>query len=311
MGDGGAATAARLHGPQGVALDGSGNLYIADQNNDRIRKVDSSGNISTVAGSGAQGFSGDGGAATAAQLTLPSNVVLDALGNLYIADATNNRIRKVDSAGVISTVAGSGTAGFSGDGGAATAAQLNIPWDVAVDGSGNLYIADTSNQRIRKVDSSGNISTVAGTGTRGFSGDGGAATAALLNLPGSVVLDALGNLYIADGSNNRIRKVDSDGNISTVAGREQLNEPRGVAPDGAGNLYIADTDNHRIHKVDSAGVISTVAGSGTARASAGTVARAVSGATGQPLRRGAGRSGQPVHRRCGQPAHPQGGLCGG
>ena len=264
LGDGGAATAARLNGPQGVALDGSGNLYIADQNNDRIRKVDSSGNISTVAGSGAQGFSGDGGAATAAQLTLPSNVVLDALGNLYIADATNNRIRKVDSAGVISTVAGSGTAGFSGDGGAATAAQLNTPWDVAVDGSGNLYIADVNNNRIRKVDSSGNISTVAGTGTSGFSGDGGAATAAQLTLPGSVVLDALGNLYLADGSNNRIRKVDSDGNISTVAGREQLNGPTGVAPDGSGNLYIADSNNHRIHKVDSAGVISTVAGSGTA-----------------------------------------------
>ena len=262
-GDGAAATAAQLNRPRGVALDGSGNLYIADETNHRIRKVDSSGNISTVAGTGTSGFSGDGAAATAAQLNSPWGVALDGSGNLYIADRQNHRIRKVDSSGNISTVAGTGTSGFSGDGAAATAAQLYQPTGVALDGAGNLYIADWANQRIRKVDSSGNISTVAGTGTQGFSGDTAAATAAQLNAPFSVAVDGAGNLYIADTSNQRIRKVDSAGVITTVAGREQLSSPYGVALDGAGNLYIADTDNARIHKMDSAGVISTVAGSGT------------------------------------------------
>ena len=265
LGDGGAATAAQLGAPRSVALDGAGNLYIADWSDHRIRKVDSSGNISTVAGTGTQGFSGDGGAATAAQLNSPWDVAVDGSGNLYIADRNNNRIRKVDSSGNISTVAGTGTAGFSGDGAAATAAQLQNPQGVALDGSGNLYITDRGNERIRKVDSSGNISTVAGNGTAGFGGDSGAATAAQLSDPsGGVALDGSGNLYIVDRGNHRIRKVDSDGNISTVAGREQLSNPYGVAPDGSGNLYIADTGNHRIYKVNSAGVISTVAGSGTA-----------------------------------------------
>ena len=274
LGDGGAAVAAQLNFPWGVGLDGSGNLYIADSNNHRIRKVDSSGNISTVAGTGTSGFSGDGGAATAAQLHFPYGVALDGSGNLYIADRDNQRIRKVDTAGVISTVAGSSTTGaFSGDGGAATDARLNNPWDVALDGSGNLYIADRDNNRIRKVDSSGNITSVAGNGTSGFSGDGAAATAAQLNSPWDVALDGSGNLYIADTSNHRIRKVDSSGNISTVAGTgtsgfsgdgaaataARLRTPQAVALDGSGNLYIADRGNRRIRKVDSSGVISTVA----------------------------------------------------
>ena len=281
-GDGAAATAAQLRIPTGVALDGAGNLYIADALNNRIRKVDSSGNISTVAGTGTGGlgtdglgtggFSGDGAAATAAQLNGPSGVALDGAGNLYIADGGNRRIRKVSATGVITTVAGTGTVGFSGDGGAATAAQLS-PFSVAVDGSGNLYIADGGNYRIRKVDSSGNISTVAGTGTSGFSGDGGAATAARLRSPRGVAVDGSGNLYIADRSNNRIRKVDSSGNISTVAGGSigdggaavaaRLHNPSSVALDGAGNLYIADWGNQRIRKVSATGVISTVAGIGT------------------------------------------------
>ena len=264
LGDGGAATAAQLGAPRSVALDGAGNLYIADWSDHRIRKVDSSGNISTVAGTGTQGFSGDGAAATAAQLDSPWDVAVDGSGNLYIADRNNNRIRKVNSAGNISTVAGTGTAGFSGDGAAATAAQLQNPQGVALDGAGNLYIADRGNQRIRKVDSAGVISTVAGNGMAGFGGDSGAATAAQLWDPSRVALDGAGNLYIVDRVNDRIRKVDSAGVISTVAGREQLSNPQSVALDGAGNLYIADTGNHRIHKVDSAGVISTVAGSGTA-----------------------------------------------
>ena len=265
-GDGGAATSARLSFPYGVTPDGAGNLYIADTWNHRIRKVDTSGNISTVAGSGTAGFGGDGGSATAtaARLNLPGSVVLDALGNLYIADRLNNRIRKVDTAGVITTVAGSSTTGaFGGDGGAATAGQLNTPAGVALDRSGNLYIADRDNRRIRKVDTAGVISTVAGTGTLGFSGDGGAATAARLSSPSGVVVDWAGNLYIADQDSHRIRKVDTAGGISTVAGTgtsgfsgdggaavaARLNAPYGVAVDGSGNLYIADGLNNRIRKV--------------------------------------------------------------
>ena len=259
-GDGGAATAAELRFPSGVALDNAGNLYIADRSNHRIRKVDSTGTISTIAGTGTEGFSGDGGAATAAEIDSPWGVVVDGAGNLYFADSDNHRIRKVDTAGTISTIAGTGTEGFSGDGGAATAAQLSAPRGVALDGAGNLYIADTDNHRIRKVDTAGTISTIAGTGTEGFSGDGGAATAAQLNSPSGVALDGAGNLYIADAHNHRIRKVDTTGTISTIAGTgtsgfsgdggaattAQLNQPEGVAVDGAGNLYIADTYNDRI-----------------------------------------------------------------
>jgi sugar lactone lactonase YvrE len=264
-GDGAAATTARLSRPQRVRLDAAGNLYIADRSNHRIRKVDATGMITTVAGNGTPGFSGDGGAATAAQLRDPFGVALDAAGNLYIADTFNNRIRKVDaSSGVISTVAGTGTSGFSGDGGAATAAQLGNSYDVASDAAGNLYIADTTNQRIRRVDAaSGVISTVAGNGTQGSSGDEGDATLAQLLNPQGVALDAAGNLYIADSSNHRIRKVSATGTITTVAGTgaagysgaggaataAQLNFPYGVALDAAGNLYIADANNQRIRRV--------------------------------------------------------------
>ncbi len=277
-GDGGAATLARLHSPDGVTLDSADNLYIADRFNHRIRRVDASGNISTFAGTGGGSFSGDGGQATAAQIFGATGVALDRAGNLYIADAGNHRIRRVNPLGVISTVAGTGTSSFGGDGGQATAAQFSFPLDIAVDGAGNLYIADNQNHRIRRVDASGNISTVAGTGTSGFSGDGGQATAAMLNDPIGVALDGAGNLYIADQSNHRIRRVDASGNISTVAGAgtagfsgdggaaavAELDDPLGVALDGAGNLYITDSDNNRIRRVDASGNISTIAGTGTA-----------------------------------------------
>ncbi len=278
IGDGGPATAAQLTIPRGVAADGSGNLYIADTNNERIRKVDAAtGNIATVAGTGEQGYSGDNGAATAAQLSYPTGVEADRSGNLYIADAFNFRIRKVDAEGNIATVAGDGTGGFSGDSGPATAAQLNVPYGVAPDGAGNLYIADTDNHRIRKIDAAGNIATVAGTGQQGYGGDSGAATAAQLNSPYGVAPDESGNLYIADTGNHRIRKVDAAGNITTVAGdgtsgfsgdngpaiAAQLNAPFSVALDESGHLYIADAGNHRIRWVDAAdGNIATVAGTG-------------------------------------------------
>jgi sugar lactone lactonase YvrE len=277
-GDAGPATAAQLNFPSGVAVDSAGNLYIADYGNSRIRKVTAAGVISTVAGNGTFGFSGDGGPATAAQLNFPSGVAVDSAGNLYIADSNNNRIRRATAAGVITTMVGSGTAGFSGDGGPATAAQLNNPRGGAVDSAGNLYIADSNNNRIRRVTAVGVITTVAGNGTRGgFSGDGGPATAAQLNNPSGVTVEAAGNLYIADSNNNRIRRVTAAGVISTVAGTgtagfngdagpataAQLNTPSGVAVDAAGNLYIADTSNNAIRKVTPGGVIRTVAGNGT------------------------------------------------
>ncbi|TMC29793.1 MAG: hypothetical protein E6J27_04665 [Chloroflexi bacterium] len=187
-GDGGPATAARLLAPAGVALDPAGNLYIADTADHRIRKVTPGGTISTYAGSGNFGFSGDGGPATAAELNFPRDVALDPAGNLYIADSGNSRIRKVSPGGTISTYAGSGSRGFSGDGGPAAAAQLNNPVGMALDPAGNLYIADITNNRIRKVTSGGTISTYAGSGSFGFSGDGGPATDAQLGVPVGALL---------------------------------------------------------------------------------------------------------------------------
>jgi trimeric autotransporter adhesin len=279
-GDGGPATSAQLSAPSGVAVDPEGNLYIADRSNNRIRRV-SGGVITTVAGSGAVGegaggFSGDNGPATSAQLDDPAGIALDSAGNLYIADVNNQRVRRV-SGGVITTVAGSGpvgvgTGGFSGDNGLATSAQLGDPEDVAVDSAGNLYIADTFNNRIRKV-SGGAITTVAGDGMASFSGDNGPATSAQLDGPQDVAVDSAGNLYIADEENFRIRKA-SNGVITTVAGggieypgdngpatSADLPYPTGVAVDFAGNLYIADTSGDLIRRVSS-GVITTVAGNG-------------------------------------------------
>ena len=221
-GDGIAATAANLQTPSGVAVDGSGNLFIADTLNNRIRKVDVlTGIISTVAGTGTFGFNGDGILATTARVGNPIRVTLDGSGNIFIADSNSNRIRKVDAlTGLISTVAGTGVSGFNGDGILATTASLSGPSGVAPDGSGNLFIADQGNQRIRKVDAlTGIISTVAGTGTFGFNGDGILGTNATLSSPWGVAVDGSGNLLIADQRNNRIRKVDAlTGLISTVAG---------------------------------------------------------------------------------------------
>jgi sugar lactone lactonase YvrE len=261
-GDGGPATAAQLSLPHGVAVDSAGNLYIADSNNHRIRKVTPGGTISTYAGTGTEGFSGDGGPATAAHLDRPDGVAVDSAGNLYIADSGNSRIRKVTPGGTISTYVGNGGygEGFLGDGGPATAAHIR-PRGVALDSAGNLYITDFA--RIRKVTPGGTISTYAGTDTPGFAGDGGPATAAQLSFPQGVALDSAGNLYIADSNNNRIRKVTPGGTISTYAGTglngfsgdggpaiaAQLWIPVGVALDSAGNLYIADQENQRIRKV--------------------------------------------------------------
>ena len=270
-GDGAPALNAGLTQPSGIAVDAAGNLYIADTGNNCIRKV-SGGTISTVAGNGNAGFSGDAGPAGTAMLNLPRSVIVDSTGSLYIADTHNHRIRKV-SGGTISTAAGNGSVEFSGDNGPATAAALDFPGGMALDSTGNLYVADTFHHRVRKV-TQGTISTVAGNGASGSQGDGGAASNASLFYPEGVVADAQGNLYIADTSNGRIRRV-SGTTISTFAGDRSaavledngaassayLAFPQGVASDAAGHLYIADTNDQRIRAI-AAGLISTVAGSG-------------------------------------------------
>jgi Bacterial Ig-like domain (group 3)/NHL repeat/IPT/TIG domain len=281
-GDGELGIYAELDSPTGVAVDSAGNIYIADQTNNRVRKLTvSTGAITTVAGDGIQGYNGDGIPAIYAELYAPSGVALDSAGNIYIADEENERIRKVNaSTGIISTVAGNGTAGYNNDGIPATSANLYFPTGVAVDSAGNIYIADWENDRIREVNAStGNISTVAGNGTRGFSGDGAAATSAELNFPSAVTVDSAGNIYVTDFYNVRVRKVTvSTGYISTIAGNgtygyngdgilatsAELNNPNGIAVDTGGNLYIADETNERIRKVTaSTGDISTIAGNGT------------------------------------------------
>lgn len=271
-GDGAVATNAQLFGPAGTAVDAAGNLYIADAENHRVRRVSPGGTVTTVAGSGGILFSGDGGQATAATLYRPSSVAVDAAGNLYIADTFNDRIRRVTPGGVISTVAGGGTS--AADGVAATAARLVLPSAVAVDGNGDLYLTDYTN-RVRRV-SGGIITTVAGTGTYGTAGDEGSALAAHLAGPNGLALDSAGNLYVADGS--RIRRFRPGGTITTVAGTltpgaggdgglataAGLNYPTGLAVSSAGALFIADSGNHRVREVNLAGVIRTVAGTGTA-----------------------------------------------
>jgi uncharacterized protein (TIGR03437 family) len=264
-GDGGAASSAQLSSPNGIAFDSAGNLYIADSVNQRVRKI-SNGTISTVAGNGTAGFSGDGKAATSAEMLGPSNVALDSAGNIYIADTGNHVIRQVATNGNISTVAGINTGGYAGDGGLAINAELEFPGGVAVDGSGNIFIADSGNNVIREV-SGGNITTILGDGLAGI----------FLNDPESIVLDGQGNLYICEGDGLRVVKFTLATNVvTTIAGggnlgsagdfgpanQAELNDPRGIALDSKGYLYIADTNNNRIRKVSPDGIITTIAGYG-------------------------------------------------
>lgn len=268
-GDGGPAVQATLNSPTSVAVDPAGNVFFSDSGNNAVRRISAfDGTISTVAGiPGKHGYAGDSAAATKATLNAPNGISFDALGNLYIADTGNNAVRVVNEvSGIISTFAGSGVAGYLGDGGPATAARLSGPWSVTVSQAGEVYIADQNNHSIRKVDTSGTIRTIAGNGTPDFSGDGALASAAALNVPASVVIDVAGNLYIADSGNNRVRKVNSKtGIISTIAGNAfesitgddgpadgaSLYGPYTLALDGKGSLYIADVFHNRIRKVSS------------------------------------------------------------
>jgi sugar lactone lactonase YvrE len=277
-GDGGPATLANLNHAEGVTVDHSGNVYIADYFNHRVRKINPSGIITTIAGNGINGFSGDGGPATAAEIFYPMQVALDNSGNIYIVDAGNNRIRKVNTSGIITTIAGIDTFGYWGDGGQATNAALDYPNGVAVDGSGNVYIVDDANGVIRKVNTSGIISTVAGVyHESSYLGDGGPAIAGNMFNPREMAVDASGNLYIADEHINRIRKITTSGIITTIAGNgtsgysgdggpataAELFYPFGVAVDAAGNVYIGDEGNARVRMVSVSGIITTIAGNGT------------------------------------------------
>lgn len=324
FGDGGPATAARLDFPTAVTLGPTGELYISDTNNSVIRKVDTTGKITTVVGIGFPGYFGDGGPAVNAELSFPEGIAFDSGGNLLIADTNNGVIRRVDPSGIITTlpmtslpvnftrfcspedvtagvasivyvadscrnqvfkldsgghvtvIAGSGVQGYSGDGGPAINASLFFPTGITFDGVGNLYIADEINNVVRKVDAAGTITTVVGNGGFGFAGDGGPGLLASMAQPGALAFDASGNLYVADTSNERIRKVNTAGTITTIAGNGRfkyagdggpaisasLDNPTGTAVDPAGNLFAADIANLAVRKINPAGVISTYAGTG-------------------------------------------------
>jgi sugar lactone lactonase YvrE len=281
-GDSGLATLAQFDSPRGVAMAADGTLYIADTNNNRVRKVTPTGFITTFAGNGVAGSGGDGFSATSAAVAKPYGVAIDPTGNVLIADTFGNRIRKVDpNTNIITNLAGYGSAGFGGDGDLAIYAIFNQPRGVAVDSLGNVYIADTLNNRIRRIDLSGKMGTIAGTGVAGFAGDGGPAGAAQLNNPSAVAVDAAGNLYIADTGNSRVRKIDNSGKIFTVAGSSNtgasgsngdglgataptafLSKPTSVAVDSRGNLFISELDTGRVRVVTTDGLIRTAVGNG-------------------------------------------------
>jgi sugar lactone lactonase YvrE len=252
-GNGVAATNSGLAGPFAIAFDSFGNLYITDTGYNQIVRVNTNGTIATVTGNGSTGYSGDGGVATNAELTTPEGITFDSFGNLYIADSGSNRIRMVNTNGIISTVAGNGSTNYNGD--VATNAGLSFPTGITCDGAGNVYIADTGNNRIRMVSTNGIITTVAGNGGKNYTADGGAATNVSLNAPMGVAFDAFGNLYIADTGNNRICMVNTSGTITTTPtdGNEiydsNLSGPVGIALDKAGNLYVTDTGYRRIREV--------------------------------------------------------------
>jgi len=275
-GSGGPNGSASFDHPGGLALDGFGNLYVADELDNLIRKLDPSGTVTTIAGTGDAGFlNGTAGPGGTAELNLPSAVTLDDAGILYVADSANNRIRKVEGTAV-STLAGNGIFGLVSDAGVAEFAE---PSGVAVDGLGSVYVADQFNNCIRKVTSAGAVTTFAGLcdGGPGFV-DGNAGTGQLA-LPAGLALDKLGNLWVADTGNNAIRKIDAQGNLTTVVGNgdagaqdgpggpsgsAELAAPSGVAADGQGNLFVADSANNLVRKVDASGNVTTIAGTGAA-----------------------------------------------
>jgi hypothetical protein len=286
-GDGGPSTAAKLDFPSGIVLDNAANIFFDDTVNHRVRKVNASQVITTVAGTGQSGFSGDGGPATAAKFNYPAGVTITGGGVLYIADSGNNRVRKVATNGVVTTVAGNGSAGYAGDGGPGPSAKLTTPTGLALDGSGNLYIADTGNNVVRKLATNGTITTYAGKYWSGnnnhqdngndcqLTGNTGPATSAMLCAPTGLAVSG-SNLLISDTGNNQVRKVNG-GTITAFAGTgsggfsgdggqatsAKVKWPVGVAYDPLGNVYVVDSGNARIRQVNASGVISTFGGTGS------------------------------------------------
>jgi uncharacterized protein (TIGR03437 family) len=293
-GDGGPAVNATMYSPTRIAVDAAGNIYFNDSGNGRIRKVSVDGTMSTFAGNGTYGYSGDGNLAPLASFTAVEGLAADNAGNLYFSDFFNNRIRKVDLKGVITTIAGDGQARFTGDGGPAAQASLNGPTGVFVDSGSNIYVSDADNFRIRKIDSRGTITTIAGTGKTGFSGDGGPALQATFAALFGLSVDSKGNIVVADRDNHRVRTISAQGNVSSIAGNGTfrffsngtpalnafLYDPSGVSIDNKGNVYIADTDNNRIRIISAGGVVSSFAGNGTAEYSGDNGQAAVAGVAG-------------------------------
>lgn len=280
----GTGTAAQFSSPSGVAVDAAGNVYVADSNNHRIRKISAAGVVSTLAGSGSAGY-GDG-TGTAARFDSPSGVAVDTSGNVYVADSNNHRIRKITPAGVVSTLAGDGTSAFAD--GTGTAARFTWPYGVAVDATGTVYVADTNGNRIRKITSAGVVTTLAGSGSGGYSD--GSGTAASFNRPYGVAVTAAGTVYVADTDNHRIRRITPGGTVTTLAGSgasgyvdgtgtaAQFYWSDGIGVDAWGNVYVADTGNARIRTISSTALVTTLAPStsfnypdGVAIDAAGTV----------------------------------------
>jgi sugar lactone lactonase YvrE len=258
-GDGGPATIANISTPNGLGVDNLGNIYIPDQGTNHIRKVNTSGIISTIAGTGVAGYTGDGGPATLATMRLPNDVTVDAFGNVFFVDFLNNAIRKIDPSGIITTYAGTGVAGYSGDGGPATAAQMKGPGGVLTDAAGNLYIGVADNHAVRVVNTSGIINTIAGTGSPGFSGDGGAPAMAMLNRPNKVALDPMGNVYVGDMNNNRVRKIMCLPPPSAISGASALclGSTTTLSDTAAGGTWTSAAT--AIAPVSAAGIVSGIA----------------------------------------------------
>ncbi len=277
-GDGSAAASAECFAPLGIAAGSFGNVYFCDQGNNVIRHIDASGIVTTIAGTGAVGYSGDGGPATAAEVNQPTSLAVDAYGNVFFTDDGNNVIRKISNAGIISTVAGTGTAGYGGDFGPASTAMFNQPTGIAIDKQNNLYVADAQNNVVRKIlDSNNHVVAFAGTGAAGNGTSGSDALIADLKLPKGVAVDTAGNVFIVDQGNDVIRKVDRSGILTTFAGTgvfgysgdggygnlAKLNVPTEIAIDNDNNLYIADYSNHVVRIERGNGAINTYAGNGT------------------------------------------------
>jgi sugar lactone lactonase YvrE len=273
----GAAASAAIDAVYAIACDAQGNIYFTDSWNNRVRRIGTDRMVTTLAGTGEAGFSGDNGSALDAKLNCPHGIAVDDQGNVYVSDSGNARVRKITPSGIISTIAGTGQVGFSGDDGPAASAQFNFPRGLALHEDGNLYIADSLNFRIRKIDLQGTISTVAGMGAHGNSGDGGLAIEATIGLVQSISIDSAGHIIFADVYNHCVREITPGGNISSISGggfgsagdggpaaSAQFRFPHGLVADSQGRIFIADSGNHRIRMIDTNGIVTTVAGTGTA-----------------------------------------------